>query len=179
MLRGLGTALISCCQHPMHNLHAPGIILARRRLGLGWVLISTLLSSLAGCGGNQPPPVVPVSGRITLDGKPLSNAEVNFAPLADSRFPCSVARTDEQGRYSLHLSQDTTREGAVTGDHRVVISISPQQKPKASPRSKSKFAVRSRSQFDESSATQFGKFIEKCAVPSDGTTQANFELTSK
>ena len=41
------------------------------------VLASVLLIS-AGCGS---PGLQPVSGRITLDGDPVANAEVVFAPM--------------------------------------------------------------------------------------------------
>jgi hypothetical protein len=78
----------------------------------------------AGCGGSGPN-VAPVTGRITLDGKPLANATVNFQPIASGNNinpgSGSYGKTDADGRYTLRLV-DRDREGAVVGNHRVEIS---------------------------------------------------------
>lgn len=51
-----------------------------------------------GCGsGREEVATVPVSGTITLDGKPLEGAEVNF--LGDEY--AGVAMTDSGGKYEL------------------------------------------------------------------------------
>jgi hypothetical protein len=152
-------------------------VLVMRRVCPGVVVAASLTLSI-GCGRSHPPPVVPVSGRITLDGNPLVNADVGFSPTADAKFPFSYARTDQQGRYTLHLGQETDAEGAVVGEHRVLVSVDPKL-VKVSPLPKSKAAMRSRSQFTEATAAKFGKFLEKFTVPANGTTDANFDLKSK
>jgi len=43
-------------------------------------ILSFLLLALAGCGGASYQ-VVPVSGKVTLNGKPLAKAHVTFAPI--------------------------------------------------------------------------------------------------
>lgn len=84
------------------------------------VLASVLLIS-AGCGtaGFQP-----VSGRVTLDGEPVANAEVIFTPVRaegeTNAGPYSKATTDSDGRFEL-ASKDGNK-GAITGKHRVGIT---------------------------------------------------------
>lgn len=73
-----------------------------------------------GCGG---PKAAQVSGRITLDGKPLANGRVNFQPMGESLTTGigSYGRTDANGEYTLTLIDDSS-PGAFVGKHRVAIS---------------------------------------------------------
>jgi hypothetical protein len=70
---------------------------------------------LTGCGG--PGNVGGVEGVVTLDGKPLPNAMVQFQP--ENGRP-SVGTTDADGRYVLQYTADAT--GAALGRHTVRIS---------------------------------------------------------
>ena len=69
-----------------------------------------------GCGSDRPP-LAPVGGVVTLDGKPLADAEVIFTPETGRH---STARTDAEGRYELEYLPDVP--GAVLGPHTVRIS---------------------------------------------------------
>lgn len=64
------------------------------------------------------PSLVHVTGTVTLDGRPLSNASIHFTPTQGGRG--SYSRIDEQGRYALHFLPG--RPGALAGMHRVSIS---------------------------------------------------------
>lgn len=75
-------------------------------------LYSTMFCALvsAGCGSAETLPkdavkTVPVSGLVTLDGKPVTDATVTFqAPAvgADGKpVPSAVGKTDSSGRYQL------------------------------------------------------------------------------
>jgi hypothetical protein len=151
----------------------------------GWVRLIEVVPVLVfclmplGCGkGYQ---VAPVSGRITLDGEPASNAQVSFLPVADQKLPLSIARTDEEGKYSLQfLQQDVGPGGAVVGEHRVMISPDP-QKTKATDAPAPKAANRDRTPASKlvPGSVVNGKFIEACIVPPEGKTDANFDLKSK
>src|SRR6516162_4504247 len=81
--------------------------------------VPVLLLLPAGCGKSN---YAPVSGRITMNGKPLANAAVVFSPIPDigssSAGPGSGATTDADGRYTLLITGTTTR-GAVIGKHKV------------------------------------------------------------
>src|SRR5262249_34893691 len=79
----------------------------------------TLLSALCVAGCSREPERGPVSGVVTLDGKPLPNVMVVFVPDAERGTPGqrSVARTDKDGRYVAFTDKD--QEGASVGVHRV------------------------------------------------------------
>jgi len=79
-----------------------------------------------GCGGGLD--TAPVSGVITLDGKPLPNASVTFTPQETaSTAPASNGRTDAEGRYTLSVTV-TGDEGAVLGNHVVNIALIGEEK---------------------------------------------------
>jgi hypothetical protein len=73
-----------------------------------------------GCGDGRS--LGTVSGRVTLDGKPLADARVNFQPMGDARNTGigSFGKTNANGEYSLTLI-DETAPGAIVGKHRVMI----------------------------------------------------------
>jgi hypothetical protein len=68
---------------------------------------------------------VPVSGQITMDGKPLADVSVVFQPTASGIIgempPASRGKTDAQGRYQL-ATVEGNRRGALVGTHVVTIS---------------------------------------------------------
>jgi hypothetical protein len=82
------------------------------------------LMLVVGCGSAGK--TVPVSGAITLDGKPLANAHVVFQPEAakgnSNPGIGSFAFTGPDGRYTLRTF-DTEQPGAVVGTHRVEINL--------------------------------------------------------
>lgn len=57
-----------------------------------------------------------VSGRVTLDGKPLPGAHVEFTPLSGRP---SMGKTDTEGHYKLEYS--TSKSGVEPGEHTVRI----------------------------------------------------------
>jgi hypothetical protein len=63
-----------------------------------------------------------VEGTITLDGKPLDDAEVVFLPdpAKGNTGPSASAYTDKLGHYKLFCDKAQT-EGAVVGLHRVCV----------------------------------------------------------
>ena len=80
-----------------------------------WLMVG-LAAGLGGCSSRHAD-VADVRGVVTLDGKPLDGATVQFQP-AEGR--ASVGRTDSEGRYRLMY---TPRDlGARIGPCRVRIS---------------------------------------------------------
>jgi hypothetical protein len=67
---------------------------------------------LGGC--NNGPKYVPVSGRVTFKGKPVTTGVIMFYP--ENGRP-SVGSIAEDGTYSL----DSPTPGALIGDHKVTI----------------------------------------------------------
>ncbi|MCA9231118.1 MAG: hypothetical protein KDA57_10725 [Planctomycetales bacterium] len=134
-------------------------------------LLVLLLLLLAGCGSNDHQ-LATVSGVVTLDGEPLVGGVVNFQPVAGGEANVGVgstARTDEQGRFELHTIDN--HPGAVVGSHRVrIYSYSPESAPvgdtdtgEPQERVPHRYNYRSKVFFE---------------VPAEGTSEANFELTT-
>ncbi|HEX7447112.1 MAG TPA: hypothetical protein VF306_06180 [Pirellulales bacterium] len=88
----------------------------------GWLAVT--LTAFSGCGKADKAAefdLTPVSGTLTLDGKPLGDADVGFSyqGVPPAGFFGSAARTDSQGRYELRTGDKT---GTLAGNHRVVVS---------------------------------------------------------
>ena len=140
------------------------------------VAVSAALGA-AGCGSGDPHKIASVSGRVTLNGKPLEKATVMFTPMAapgtGSAGPASMGITDADGHYSLKTIALSESSGAVIGKHRVRITNAgevwdpdvkkgPPPKP-ANPIPEKYNRLEGGLEFD---------------VPAGGTSKADFTLTS-
>lgn len=119
---------------------------------------------LAGCQSE----IVPVSGRVTLDGKPLTGAIVTFQPVRDpSADPPtatgSVGVTNGEGHYELQLV-DPSRAGALVGEHAVTISTATASAVEGAPAEGERLPEAWR---DSS---------QRFTVPAGGTSQADFDI---
>jgi|SRR5579862_270887 len=88
------------------------------------VYFAYFLSSQVIIGRGNLPDLGKVSGKVTLDGKPVAGATVRFTPLDDQgkeRRNATVALgvTDDSGQYILLYVKDTP--GAAVGTNRVEI----------------------------------------------------------
>jgi hypothetical protein len=84
-------------------------------------MLFALFCLAAGC--QKPPnlpPQYPVSGTITLDGKPLVGAGIMFLPRGETRGTGAMAMTDQTGKYTLKT--DHGGPGAPEGEYAVTIS---------------------------------------------------------
>ena len=137
------------------------------------LFVTACAAAAAGCN-SEPYKVARVSGRVTLDDKPLPNVSVMFSPIPVAGNinpgPDSGARTDADGRFTLILSGKDT-EGAVVGKHKVRITY-----------------VVDSDTHDDTLKRVFKKLPAKYSgkdtvlefdVPAGGTTEANFPLQSK
>jgi hypothetical protein len=91
------------------------------------LLAAGTLASIAGCGGDEPagPPLVPVSGVVTMNGKPLTTGgTVSYRDSTGIIQPTGKVEAD--GHYELFTDK---RPGAPVGDYRVLVfaSESPEQ----------------------------------------------------
>jgi ribosomal protein S16 len=87
------------------------------RFALGLLAMALMLAG-AGCSGKRDlPELASVSGKVTLDGKPLARARVYFIP--ENGRPSS-AETDADGFYQLRYSEGAS--GAMLGKHIVRVS---------------------------------------------------------
>lgn len=76
-----------------------------------------VLSAMLLVGCAREPERGPVSGVVTLDGKPLPRVMVVFVPADNTPGQRSVALTDSGGRYSVFTDKD--QHGASVGTHHV------------------------------------------------------------
>lgn len=83
----------------------------------GWLLMG-LLATQPGCTSKPAGlPAGPVKGAVSLDGKPVANAQVWFTPEAGES---SFGKTDAGGHYELALTVgEEPRKGAIVGKHQV------------------------------------------------------------
>jgi hypothetical protein len=142
-----------------------------------WLAALALIAMAGGCGGGAR--FAPVSGVVTLDGKPYGKAAISFQPIGTSDNPYpgrgSSAYTDENGKFVL-ISDDNN--GAVVGKHLVRITTraaelkgepgvgSPDGAPVNRPR--------------EPIPAEWNYESEKTfEVPPGGTDKANFDIVSK
>ena len=72
----------------------------------------------AGCSRSDRPDLAPVSGRVTLDGKPLQRAVITFQP---QQGRASRAELKPTGHYELLYIRDI--KGAKLGQHTVRIGV--------------------------------------------------------
>jgi hypothetical protein len=74
----------------------------------------------AGCGGERRD-VIPVSGTVTLDGRPLGGATVTYRPTGDTPGNGGTAVAGPDGRYAVSGPQG--QRGLPPGAYRVSVSL--------------------------------------------------------
>ena len=78
--------------------------------------LTALLFAAAAC--NSPRPPVPVSGTVTLDGKPVEGATVTFHLIGDDKEGRpATGQTDKAGAFRLKTGNE---DGARPGEYKVV-----------------------------------------------------------
>jgi hypothetical protein len=144
------------------------------------LLASALLAVAASGCGEAGPKYAPVSGVVTLDGKPYGEAVVSFQPKATATNPNpgrgSAGETDEKGHFVLQT--DDLKNGAVVGKHLIrvqtrgqVVQFDPStgSPDNAPPPGK-------RDPIPAEWNTMSNKEFE---VPPGGTDKANFDIVTK
>ncbi|MFO0908472.1 MAG: carboxypeptidase-like regulatory domain-containing protein [Isosphaeraceae bacterium] len=148
-----------------------------KRLGQGMSVL--VLSALAGCSETKtesdspylpdPNTFAPVSGVVTLEGKPLATAVVTFLPLIG--LP-GIAETDAEGKYVIECMG---RPGIQPGEYKVAISylVSAEGEPQGlGPRNAMVQApgMLSAKEVIEVEVSDFGKTKLRASVPQKGAT---------
>lgn len=99
----------------LHNPRRPNTFEVDIRRILASVNCLLLLAVVSGCGSD----FVTVTGRVTLDGEPLSDAFVEFTPQF-AGGSTAYGRTDANGNYDMMFSLN--QKGAMPGDNLVSIT---------------------------------------------------------
>lgn len=80
------------------------------------VCLLTLVVVASGCGSRSR--TSPVTGTVTLDGKPLAGASIQFVPQGAGRD--ATGETDAGGQFVMSTFQP--RDGVMPGSYKVTIS---------------------------------------------------------
>ncbi len=96
-----------------------------RRIALSAACL--LFPAICGCGeGPKVLPTEPVTGIVTLDGKPVADATVIFSPsnAQGKEVYAATATTGADGKYSLttSFSPSVDKPGAVAGEYAVTVT---------------------------------------------------------
>ena len=84
------------------------------RIGMLGIGLASVLH--VGCGESGPE-LVPASGSVTLDGKPLKNVIVTFFPQPTG--PSSSGTVDVEGKFKLY--GPGSKLGAIVGENKVTV----------------------------------------------------------
>jgi hypothetical protein len=127
-------------------------------------VLGVLVLALSGCGDGLGT-LYPVSGKVTLDGEVLQNAQLSFVPDTDkgNKSPASATGKVANGTYSL-ITKD--KAGAPAGWYKVVINT---QYP-GSPEN----AVVLPKNFSD--ANKSGLFVEVVENPGPGAYDLNLKV---
>jgi hypothetical protein len=79
--------------------------------------------ALTGCGDGHPARV-PVSGRVLIDGQPLTSGTIRFIPTGHR---ASQGTIDSSGHFTLSCYSEN--DGAVLGKHNIEVGASERVKP--------------------------------------------------
>lgn len=75
-----------------------------------------LALAASGCSGSTGPKFAKVTGKVTLDGQPVTGGNVYFFPEVEGQSSYGGIKPD--GTYELYCVE---QEGAVVGRHRVTV----------------------------------------------------------
>ena len=89
-------------------------------MSVGWKVVGLCTAVvLTGCNNENLPGLGSVTGKVTMDGKPVPDALVAFEPVDGSAAP-AMGRTDASGTYELYYSRGV--KGAKIGEHNVRVN---------------------------------------------------------
>jgi hypothetical protein len=84
-------------------------------------IVSTCLAvGFVGCSETTSANLVPVTGNVTMDGKPLAGASITFTGVGNTPGLGGVGVTDEAGNFEV--SHFRAGKGLDAGDYKVMIS---------------------------------------------------------
>ena len=144
-----------------------------------WIVAAALATSIVGCGESGPK-YVPVSGIVTVDGKPYDKAVVAFLPKSTATNPnpghSSAGETDANGRFVLKTHD--LKSGAVIGKHLVKVQTRTDT-PQFDPTTGSQDTPQPKTKADPIPAAWNALSEHEFDVPPTGTDKANFDIVTK
>ncbi|GAB4137731.1 MAG: hypothetical protein Tsb009_05400 [Planctomycetaceae bacterium] len=96
----------------MHILFDRQSFLVQLTVCLGLVFL------VAGCGGDDGPVYAKVTGKVTLNGKPVPNGTVLFVPQGDTQGGVATGAIAKDGTFTL---VGPSGKGVPVGKHKVLV----------------------------------------------------------
>lgn len=94
----------------------------RSALRVRWAALLLMLCLIAGCGGEPPPKLVSVNGKVTQEGKPLTAGAIIFHPASSNAYtkdnPSSLLQVD--GTFTMKTYP--FGEGISPGKYKVTLA---------------------------------------------------------
>lgn len=130
-----------------------------------------------GCGGG--PTLVPASGTVTLDGKPLEGATLSFIPAPSNAV--STSGTDISGPSGNFRMTYNGRAGLSPGKYRVAVSKTEEVLPKGKEISPifAKASVEKQLMGIAKETIPPQKFDKEIEIPPEGATDFALDFKSK
>lgn len=85
---------------------------------VAWAVVVVCCGGLVGCGPGYK--VAPVSGKVTVKGKPLAEAVVQFIPESGTKGSGGVGQSDADGHYALKGPKGEL--GVAPGEYKIRVS---------------------------------------------------------
>lgn len=83
-----------------------------------------VMAPLGGCGRSDLPPMAPVTGTVTVDGRPVEGATVLFHPTSQTDQPGATrpgaGTCDDNGQFQITTFR--SGDGGLIGTHKVTVS---------------------------------------------------------
>lgn len=95
-------------------------------VGRRCIAVIAALALVEGCGREaEGPKTVPVNGKVTMEGEPVSGATVTLTPTASGSGAPAQAVTNDAGEFEVYSSFDqgrTTQAGMPPGEYVVTVA---------------------------------------------------------
>lgn len=98
------------------------IMIRKQRTMCDFAAAAAALLLCVGCGGGSEGrlPTSPVTGTVSVDGKPIAGAAITFHPVEEEGTRPAFATTNDDGEFSLTTYDDG--DGAVPGEYEISIT---------------------------------------------------------
>jgi hypothetical protein len=93
-----------------------------------WLVGGLFVFGVIGCKSSHELETAPVSGKVMLDGKPVTSGTVTFVP---SRGRAAKGEVNSAGKFTLSTYRDA--DGAIVGHHQAAVMVLRADIPKTGP----------------------------------------------
>lgn len=96
------------------------------------LMMAVVFGAGSGCTSEKLPPLYPVEGTVTVDGKPLKSGHVSLTTSStEHKIGLSTSEIGEDGSYVIYTSD---KEGAPLGKYKVTVTPQTMMTPGTDPK---------------------------------------------